>query len=138
METTDERVHIEAPVGDVFSYVTNPDNWPTFVANLREIRELSSSQMEPGTTFTWEYGIDGSSLTGTGHVNQNVLNAKFSMSMDGSVEVTEAYTFTPAGEGTDLAVRISSAGSAGGHFEPEVLAREILGRVKSLCEQTRH
>lgn len=137
MGTTDEKVHINAPVGDVFAFVTNPSNWPSFVTRL-QIRELSSMQMEPGTTFRWEYRGNDSSATGTGHVNQNVVNAKFSMTMEGEVEFTESYTFTPTGEGTDLCVHISSQSQGVDNLEPEYLAREILEKVKSLCEETRH
>lgn len=136
MTTIDEKVFIEAPVAQVFSFVTDPENWPRFVEPLAEIVDLSSPQMEPGTTFSWEYRSERGLFRGMGHVNQNVLNAKFSMTMEGGLAITEAYTFTPTGEGTELSVHLvmNDGGDAGEEVQPDGEARRILEKIKHLCE----
>lgn len=141
MPTISESIIINAPVDRVFRFVTNPENWTRYVESLSEVSNLSSPRMEPGTTFAWEYRAAGATRHGSGHVNQNVPNAKFSMSMDGGVELTETYTFTPREEGTELTVQIGYGGeeppleaSPGGTEDEE--AGRILETIKKLCEQT--
>jgi len=146
MATFEDRIFINAPVDKVFRSVTSPENWPTYVPSLIGVGFISTPDMQPGTTFEWEYRVLGATLRGTGHVNQIVPNAKFSMSMNGSVSVKETYTFTPVSGGTDLSI----------HIDYSVPAREIesvihtpaeqkmktlegeyiLARIKLLCEET--
>ena len=146
MATLDDRIFIGASVDKVFRCVTSPENWPRYVSSLMRVGAISTPEIQPGTTFEWEYRTLGATLHGTGHVNQIVPNAKFSMSMNGSVSVKETYTFTPVTGGTDLSVRIDYA-VPGDASEPSAATqvsqklrtlegRHILERIKLLCEET--
>lgn len=133
MSTIRESIIINAPVDRVFRFVTNPGNWTKCVESLTAVSNFSSLHMEPGTTFAWEYRAAGGTRHGIGHINQNVLNAKFSMSMDGDAALTETYTFTPREDGTELTVQIGSSEEAPGEGEE---AGRILETIKKLCEET--
>jgi uncharacterized membrane protein len=145
MATVEDRIFISAPVEKVFRSVTSPENWTRYVPSLTHVGNLSTPQIEPGTTFEWEYRVLGEKLRGTGHVNQVVPNAKFSMSMNGSVSISEAYTFTPVSGGTELSVRIGyalpgallSAVASGplGEKVSRMEGRHVLERIKILCEE---
>jgi len=103
------KISIHAPVEKVFLFVTSPDNWTKYVTSLSDIRDVSSPQVEPGTTFTWEYCMLGLTFKGKGTVIENEKNSKFGLKMDGGLPNTEHYTFTPISGGTELMVEIDLA-----------------------------
>src|SRR6266704_6890903 len=107
MATITEKITINAPVGKVFGFVTSPGNWTEYVTSLTNVSDISSAGLEPGTTFTWEYRMLGVKLNGTGSVTDNAKNSAFGMKMTGTVPISEYYTFAPAGNGTELSIKVT-------------------------------
>lgn len=106
MATISEKIVINAPVEKVFGFVTNPDNWTEYVTSLTEVSNVTSPRLEPGTSFDWEYRMLGIRLHGSGKVNSNVSGREFGLTMEGTVPISEHYTFASNGAGTELAIRI--------------------------------
>ncbi len=140
-----KKVSINSPVEKVFQFVTSPGNWTRYVTSLTDVRDLSSPNVEPGTTFVWEYRMLGITFSGKGHVTENVKNSKFGMKMEGSFPIQESYSFTPANGGTDLAVEITyeipgkimSTVSKSSVVEKlnQKEADGVLEKIKTFCEE---
>jgi uncharacterized protein YndB with AHSA1/START domain len=141
MATVSDCVFINAPVERVFRRITSPCNWTRFVTGLTKVGRISTDEMQPGTTFEWEGRMFGKACRGTGHVNQVVVNAKFSMSMNGYLPVNETYTFTPVSGGTELKVTVAfELPQEMQRLSPETSesgmeGRDILERIRLVCEE---
>ncbi len=139
------KITINAPLEKVFGFVTSPGNWTKYVTSLSDVRDVSSQNVEPGTTFIWEYRMLGVKFTGKGTVLENVKDSRFRMKMEGSFPITETYSFKPDGKGAELAVdieyempgKIMSVIAKSGVMEKlnQKEAEGVLEKVKVLCEE---
>jgi uncharacterized membrane protein len=141
-----KKVSINSPVEKVFQFVTSPDNWTKYVTSLTNVRDITSANVEPGTTFSWEYRMLGMTFGGKGRITENVKNSKFGMKMEGGFPIQEDYTFTPLdGKGTELTVEISydipgrimSTVSKSSVVEKlnQKEADGVLEKIKTFCEE---
>lgn len=146
MARISKKIIINSPIEKVFQFVTSPDNWTKYVTSLANVRDVSSQNVETGTTFSWEYRMLGVTFGGKGHVTQNVKNSKFGMKMEGGFPIQEDYTFSPAdGKGTELTVEISydipgkimSTISKSSVVEKlnQKEADGVLDKIKTMCEE---
>lgn len=140
------KISINSPVEKVYGFVTNPDNWTKYVASLTNIRDISSHDLEPGTTFSWEYRMFGVTFGGKGKITENVKNTRFGMKMEGGFPIQEDYDFSSSGNGnTDLTIEISyeipgrimSTVSKSSVVEKlnQKEADGVLEKLKTLCEE---
>jgi len=139
------KVFIKSPVEKVFRYLVDPDNWTKYVDNLIAVSGFSSSVLEPGSTFDWEYRMLGMRFQGKGYVTDNVLNKKFGKKMEGGFPVTENFMFTPVDSGTELTVEViydipgkimsTIAKSTVVEKLNQKEADGVLERIKMLCEE---
>ena len=145
MATIAKKIFINSPVGKVFSFVTSPDNWTKYVTSLTDVRDVSSQNVDPGTTFKWEYRMFGMNFRGKGQVIENIKNRKFGLKMEGSFPIVEKYTFTPVDDGTELLFELEYEvpgkllGSIANRVVIEKLnkkeAANVLSKVKTFCEE---
>lgn len=145
MATIAKKIFIDSPVSKVFDFVTSPENWTKYVTSLTDVREVSSPEVGPGTTFKWEYRMFGMNFRGKGHVIENVKNKKFGMKMEGGFPIIEKYTFSPSEKGTDLLFEMEYEipgkllGSIANKAVIEKINRKeaanVLSKVKTLCEE---
>ena len=144
MAKVSRKIRINASVGKVFDFVTKPENWTKYVTSLSDIKDVSSSNVEPGTTFRWTYRMLGINFYGRGHVIENIKNKRFSMKMEGGFPIHETYTFSSDNGGTELLVeieyeapsKIMSVVAKGGLIEKinKKEADSVLTKIKLLCE----
>lgn len=144
MSIITKKVLINAPVAKVFGFVTNPENWTKYVTSLIEVKNISSPEVEKGTTFNWTYRMMGMNLHGRGHVTENIKNKKFGLKMEGSFPITESYSFSPEEKGTELVIdvqyempgKIMSVVANKGLMEKinRKEADNVLSKIKLLCE----
>lgn len=144
MPTITKKIVIHAPVETVFQFVTEPMNWTKYVTSLTEVKDISSSEPKPGTTFKWTYRMLGMNFHGRGHVTEHIKNKRFGMKMEGSFPIQETYTFTPVEGKTELSVevnyempgKIMSVVAKKGLLEKinKKEAEGVLNKIKLLCE----
>lgn len=144
MAKISKKIIINSPLEKVFNYVVASENWTKYVTSLTDVKDVSSSNVEPGTTFKWEYRMMGIKFNGKGFVTENVKNKKFGLKMEGSFPIIETYTFAKVDEGTELAfdIEYEVPGKLVGSFANRVVieklnkkeAAYVLSRVKTLCE----
>jgi len=142
--TVTRKIMINAPLEKVFHYVTSPDNWTKYVTSLVDIRDVSSPNVEKGTTFVWQYRMMGMNFGGKGTITENTRNSKFGMKMEGGFPITENYGFQSVNGGTELTVeilyempgKIMQAVTKSSVIEKlnQKEADGVLEKVKMLCE----
>lgn len=137
------KITINCPVDEVFDFVTNPDNWTKYVTSLVDVRDLSSHEAVPGTTFRWTYRILGMNFHGKGEVTENIKNKRFGLRMEGNFPINETYTFSKSERGTELSVEIEYdfPGKIMSVVTNKVMeklnkkeAENVLNKIKILCE----
>jgi len=146
-ESTSEisrSIKINAPISNIFDYITNPKNWTVFVTSLIDVRNLSSEIPTAGTTFEWTYRMMGLNLDGKGIVVEYEKNKKFAMKMEGSFPIKEIYTLEGDGKSTTLTFSINYEipGKVLGVLANKLLVEKIntkeadsvLKRIKAICE----
>lgn len=75
-----QSIVIKAPVSKVFELVTDPTNWPRYVTNLVDVKDMSPDIPARGSTFTYQYKIMGMKFEGKGTVIENVADKSFGLS----------------------------------------------------------
>lgn len=146
MTTITRKLKINAPLDKVFQLVVNPDNWTRYVTSLVDVRDLSSANVEKGSTFVWKYRMLGMEFGGKGTVTENIRNEKFGMKMEGGFPITEHYGFQKVDGGTELTVevmyetpgKIMQVVSKSGLVEKlnQKEADGVLEKIKILCEES--
>lgn len=100
MSEIKQSIVINAPVSKVFEFVTNPANWPRYVTNLMDVKDMSPDIPAKGSTFTYQYKIMGFKVEGKGTVTENVKDKSFVLSFESVVPIKESYDFVDRGNGT--------------------------------------
>jgi len=146
MAKVSKKISINAPVSKVFNFITSPDNWTKYVTSLVDVKDVSSDDVKPGTTFRWTYRMLGMNFHGKGQVTENIRNKKFGMKMEGSFPITETYNFNSDDKGTELSVeveyempgKIMSVVANKGLVEKinKKEAENVLDKIKLLCEES--
>ncbi len=144
MAQISRSIKINAPLSNVFDYVTNPGNWTKYVTSLVDIRNVSSDVPEAGTTFEWTYRMLGINNNGTGKVGDFEKNRKFTMEMEGSFPIKETFAFQGDESSTELKfdIQYEVPGKVLGVIADKLVverlnvkeADAVLNKVKDLCE----
>lgn len=100
MSEIKQSIVINAPVSKVFEFVTNPANWPRYVTNLMDVKDMSPDIPAKGSTFTYQYKIMGFKVEGKGTVTENVKDKSFVLSFESVVPIKERYDFVEKGDST--------------------------------------
>lgn len=100
MSEIKQSIVINAPVSKVFEFVTNPANWPRYVTNLMDVKDMSPDIPAKGSTFTYQYKIMGFKVEGKGTVTENIKDKSFVLSFESVVPIKENYDFVDRGNGT--------------------------------------
>ncbi len=134
---------INAPLQDVFEYVSSPQNWPSYISGLQAISNVSDKPLESGTSFDWQYKVKGFNLQGTGRVTEYEKDNKFVLQMHSMMPIRKTMRFEGDSERTELSVEVgfNSPGKVLSFLfrlvtkvvnPMETVA--ILERLKQLCE----
>jgi len=136
-----ESVEVQAPVGDVFAYWSNFENFPNFMHNIEEVRmtgedtshwrvkgplgksvefDAKTTEMDPNRGIGWNT-VDGQVMT-SGEVRfEEVLPDRT------RVEVTMNYADPPGGKAGEVVAEAIS--------NPERIVREDLQNFAGLVER---
>jgi carbon monoxide dehydrogenase subunit G len=64
MPTVTKSTVVEAPLENVFAFISDPNRAPTFIPGLNRISNLSSAEPKVGRTWEWEFNWFGLLLSG--------------------------------------------------------------------------
>jgi uncharacterized membrane protein len=137
-----KALHVEAPIDRVYAFWTAYDNFPLFMTNVRQVRDLGGGRSRwvvsgpGGRALQWNAVVTGR--------EENTLLAW--RSEPGSIfNNAGAIRFSPEGSGTRIDVRfcysppIGRTGRAVAEFfggDPRTRLNQDLARFKSLLETT--
>lgn len=136
-------VSINAPLEDVFGFISDPANWPRIIPGIQVLQNFTTQKIEAGSAFDWTYRIKGITVSGQGAVVEYAENSMLTLRMHSLMPLQKIIRLEEAPEGTVLTVEV-------GHRSPgQVLsflfnmirktvnvmeANTVLGRIKDMCE----
>jgi ligand-binding SRPBCC domain-containing protein len=139
-----QTIKIDAPLTEVFEYVTKPENWTRYVTSLVDVRNISDDVPGSGTTFEWTYRMMGVNNDGRGSIVELEKDKKFVMEMEGSFPIKETYDFQGDEKSTELTFDMyyEVPGKVLGVIADKlVVARlnvkeaiAVLNKIKDMCE----
>ncbi len=83
---------INKSLEEVFNFIAKPENWPSFVTGLEEVKS-PSEKLRKGDTFEWSFKVRGISLKGKGRVIELINNKKIILQMHRFLPIREVITF---------------------------------------------
>ncbi len=144
MPKVSRSIVINAPLKEVFDYISSPSNWPSFISGLQEISGVSDKHVSSGTSFNWTYKIRGISLRGTGKVVDYEKESKLSLQMHSLMPIRKTLHIR-GDEGhsvLSIEVGLTSPGKVMSFLFKMVSGTinimetdVILSRLKTICEE---
>ncbi|MFC2006105.1 SRPBCC family protein [Chloroflexota bacterium] len=92
MATVDKEVIVNAPIEKIFSYISDPSNWPEFWPSLMKIEDVQSLP-KGGYSAKYEYKMAGVRFKGTGQYTEFVPNNWIVVQTKGGIQSTITCTF---------------------------------------------
>jgi uncharacterized membrane protein len=141
-EHFESSVHIDAPVEQVYQFWARFENFPRFMPQLKEVRDLGN-----GRSHWVASGPAGAPVEWDAIVTEHIPNRQMGWKSlpESSVETEGTVFFERAGRGTNLRVQMSYSPPGGkvGHkvaqflgSDPQRLIEENLNRIKPLLERS--
>ena len=101
MATIKKEITINAPVDEVFKYLSMPTNiteiWPSFV-EAKDVKRLPNG----GSCFNYAYKMAGVRFKGASEDIEFIPNQRVVNKSKGGIEAIQTYTYKSEGKGTKL------------------------------------
>jgi len=104
MAIINTSINIQAPVEEVFAYVTDPMNLPEWLVGLVEVKDVTGAGV--GQRHHWTYNMIGMPLRGETTISEHVPNERWVTDGKGGITSSFAFTFAPHESGTKLDLSI--------------------------------
>ena len=112
----EHSVVINRPVQEVFSYITEVKNLPTWMTELVDAKLTSKGHIGVGSTINTSVNLLGRQLENTQQLTEYELDSKFAIkSTSGPVHTEDEFIFKPDSDGT-IVTRITK-GELGGFLK---------------------
>jgi uncharacterized protein YndB with AHSA1/START domain len=98
-------IHLNRPVEQVFSFITDPSNLRSWQSNLIEPADLTEKSLSVGTRFREIRTMGPRPTEIQGEITDFALNQRFATRTLTKPEVTVSYTFMSDKNGTTLTYR---------------------------------
>ncbi len=128
----EHKIIINAPVEEVYAFVTNPENATKWRVGLLDAKQLSAGEMNEGTIIEETVNVLGRQLKSKLLITEYNPNKKrgFKISL-GPLPIHLTETYSESGAGTELLV----SGTTELTGPQRMLARPVLGQVKKQLVQ---
>jgi uncharacterized protein YndB with AHSA1/START domain len=101
MAKVEKTITIDAPVEEIFEYISEPTKlpeiWPSMV-EAKDVQRLPNG----GTKFRWVYKMAGVRFEGISEDTEVVPNQRAVSKTKGGIESTITWTFRPEAGGTEV------------------------------------
>jgi carbon monoxide dehydrogenase subunit G len=105
-KTFEINQQIEAPPQEVLEYVADPRNRPAYFPHLKSISDLEGEPTAVGTSWKWTFSYLGLSFEGRGRCLKHDKGKVYAFTTEGGIKSTFTYEAQPAGQGTNLLVKL--------------------------------
>jgi carbon monoxide dehydrogenase subunit G len=102
MAKIERTIVINAPIEEVFKYLTDPMHQLDTISNLTEVKNIKGQGV--GQQWSWAYKLTGMSFKGESIVTEYEPNKRYVTQSKGGIKSTWTYTFEPSGTGTRLSL----------------------------------
>jgi carbon monoxide dehydrogenase subunit G len=106
LRTIERRLHIDNTPDAVMGYVSDVRNRPMYIPHLSEVSEIEGEPTAAGTRWKWTFSALGLDFEGQAHCTESLPGRRYVSVTEGGIQSTWTYDAEPAGEGTDLTVRL--------------------------------
>lgn len=104
MATIEKSIVIEAPVEQVFEYLTDPEHLPEIWPSMVEVRDVETLP-NGGHRYHWVYSMAGKRFEGDSETVEIEPNSHFLSKTTGGIPAAFDYTFTPENGHTKIDVK---------------------------------
>jgi hypothetical protein len=104
MASWKDSILIHAPPDEVFAYVDDPSELPTWLANMVEVRDVIGTGL--GQQYEYTYKMAGLLLRGENVVIEHVPNERGLHQVIGTISALWDYSVEPHKEGTVLNIEV--------------------------------
>lgn len=104
--TLERRFHIENTPEVVMDYISDVRHRPLYVPHLQSVSEIEGDPSAAGTRWKWTFSALGFDFEGTAHCAESIPGRRYVTETDTGIRSTWTYEAEPAGDGTDLTVRL--------------------------------
>jgi hypothetical protein len=104
MASWKDSILIHAPPDEVFAYVDDPSELPTWLANMVEVRDVIGTGL--GQQYEYTYKMAGLLLRGQNIVIEHVPNERGLHQVIGTISALWDYSVEPHKEGTVLNIEV--------------------------------
>ena len=105
MAKVEKTITINAPVENIFSYISDPTNLPEFWPSLVEIKDVQPLP-NGGHSFRFVYKMVGVRLEGTSEDTEFAVNQRNVNKTKGAIESTITAEFQPEDDGTKMTLEL--------------------------------
>lgn len=142
MPTTEESIVIQAPAEEIFDFLNDPTNLPTYDSTILHSELEGDGPVQVGSRFKGTSKILGRTFDWVVEVTVNDRPTKQAIrSVEGKIDFTGTYILTPEGEGTRVDYRLEAAAGLGGVFGRfadalvnKVYSRQMRANLATLSE----
>ena len=100
-----KSVTIKAPVEKVFSFMTDPRNYPEIWPSMVEVKDVKESP-KGGCDFSWVYKMAGVRFEGASEELEHVANQRIVAENKKGIPSKFTWNYKPEAGGTTLAVEV--------------------------------
>jgi len=105
----EHEVTIERPVSEVFAFVAQPDNLPTWQESCLEVKRDDEGPVAVGTTWTERRSVMNREMEQPMEAAEYETDRRFTVrSVAGPTTMRIEHTFEPVGAGTRVAVKLDA------------------------------
>lgn len=105
MAKIEKSIFINAPVGEVFAFMSNPENLPIIWPSLQEVKNVQPLSND-GYSYDWTYKMAGMRIEGHAEWTEFVKNQRIVDKNEGGIPSTFVWTYQPESNGTRVAVSV--------------------------------
>ena len=107
MPRIERSILINAPVNEVFDYIADPTNCPTWVPGMVSVRDVAG--IDAGKTFRWTYKMAGISFDGESTILEYVPYEWIVIGSQRGIVSVWTYDFRAEGDGTRVGAVVEYA-----------------------------
>ena len=106
IRTIERRFHIDNTPEAVMAYIADVRHRPLYIPHLQSVSEIEGEPSAAGTRWKWTFSALGLDFEGTACCAESVPGRRYVTETETGIRSTWSYDAVPAGDGTDLTVRL--------------------------------
>lgn len=106
MNTFEFSQQIEATPQAVIDYIADPRNRPAYFSSVKSISDVNGDPQSVGASWKWTFSALGLDFEGQGRCVRHEPGKAYSFTTEGGIKSTFLFEAAPAGQGTNLRVRL--------------------------------